>query len=56
MSLIKTVEWAELVTIDLSRFDQPGGKEQLVQQLDHAVKNVGEICRIERTRTPANAA
>ncbi|KAL4759989.1 uncharacterized protein BDW70DRAFT_169046 [Aspergillus foveolatus] len=35
------LEWAELVTIDLSRFDQPGGKEELVQKLDHAVKNVG---------------
>ncbi|OJJ59146.1 hypothetical protein ASPSYDRAFT_203151 [Aspergillus sydowii CBS 593.65] len=35
------LDWAELVTIDLSRFDQSGGKEQLVQQLDHAVKHVG---------------
>jgi hypothetical protein len=32
---------AELVTIDLSRFDHPEGKEELVQKLDHAVKNVG---------------
>ncbi|KAL2814094.1 hypothetical protein BDW59DRAFT_167296 [Aspergillus cavernicola] len=35
------LDWAELVTIDLSRFDEPGGKEALVQQLDHAVKNMG---------------
>ncbi|KAL4785446.1 hypothetical protein BJX76DRAFT_366983 [Aspergillus varians] len=35
------LDWAELVTIDLSRFDQPGGKEELVQQLDHAVQHVG---------------
>ncbi|KAL4803416.1 hypothetical protein BDV18DRAFT_162980 [Aspergillus unguis] len=35
------LDWAELVTVDLSRFDQPGGKQELVQKLDHAVKHVG---------------
>ncbi|KAL4866782.1 hypothetical protein BDV12DRAFT_187200 [Aspergillus spectabilis] len=36
-----TVDWAELVTIDLGRFDEPGGKEELVKQLEHAVQHVG---------------
>ncbi|QMW46791.1 hypothetical protein G4B11_010246 [Aspergillus flavus] len=35
------VDWAELVTLDLSQYDQPGGKEDLVKQLDHAVRHVG---------------
>ncbi|KAL4963612.1 uncharacterized protein BDV14DRAFT_83310 [Aspergillus stella-maris] len=35
------LDWAELVTIDLSKFEQPGGKEELVKQLDHAITNVG---------------
>lgn len=38
----KVVPWAELVTLDLSQYDQPGGKEELVKQLDHAVRHVGE--------------
>jgi hypothetical protein len=39
--LTLVVDWAELVTIELDRFDQPGGKEELVKRLEHAVKNVG---------------
>ncbi|KAJ5225886.1 naringenin-2-oxoglutarate 3-dioxygenase [Penicillium chermesinum] len=35
------LDWADLVTLDLSQFEQPGGKESLVKQLDHAVRNVG---------------
>lgn len=35
------VDWAELVTLDLSLYEQPGGKEQLVKQLEHAVQHVG---------------
>ncbi|KAI5863988.1 Clavaminate synthase-like protein [Durotheca rogersii] len=35
------LDWADLVTLDLSLYDQPGGKEELVKQLDHAVRNVG---------------
>lgn len=33
--------WAELVTLDLGKFDQPGGKEALVKELEHAVTHVG---------------
>jgi len=35
------VDWADLVTLDLSQFDVPGGKEKLAKQLDHAVHKVG---------------
>lgn len=35
------VDWAELITLDLSLYEQPGGKKELVQQLDHAVRHVG---------------
>ena len=33
--------YAELVTLDLSLFNQPGGKEKLAKQLEHAVHHVG---------------
>ncbi|KAJ5899566.1 hypothetical protein N7495_004310 [Penicillium taxi] len=33
--------WAELITLDLSQYEQPGGKEKLVKQLEHAVQHVG---------------
>lgn len=36
------MDWAELVTIDLSKFDTPGGKEELVKELEYAVTKVGE--------------
>ena len=35
------MDWAELVTLDLSQFDKPGGKKKLVQQLEYAAQNVG---------------
>lgn len=35
------VDWADLVTLDLSQFDTPGGKERLAKQLDEAVHKVG---------------
>ncbi|KAI1469109.1 Clavaminate synthase-like protein [Daldinia caldariorum] len=35
------LDWADLVTLDLSLYEQPGGKEELVKQLDHAVRHVG---------------
>jgi hypothetical protein len=35
------VDWADLVTLDLSQFDVPGGKERLANQLRDAVHNVG---------------
>ncbi|EXJ58328.1 hypothetical protein A1O7_05753 [Cladophialophora yegresii CBS 114405] len=35
------LEWAPLTTIDLSRFDEPGGKEELAEQLYDAATRVG---------------
>ena len=35
------VDWAELVTLDLSLFDKPGGKEKLAEQLTYAAQHVG---------------
>ncbi|KAK6062870.1 flavonol synthase [Seiridium cupressi] len=36
-----SMDWAELITLDLSLYDQPGGKNELVKQLEHAVRHVG---------------
>lgn len=36
-----SVDWADLVTLDLSTFDQPGGKEALAKQLFNALQNIG---------------
>ncbi|KAJ5950056.1 hypothetical protein N7454_001640 [Penicillium verhagenii] len=35
------LDWADLATLDLSQFDQPGGKEQLAKQLFDAIQNIG---------------
>jgi len=35
------LDWADLITIDLSKFDQPGGKQELAKQLKHAISTVG---------------
>ncbi|USW52809.1 Putative non-hem dioxygenase domain, isopenicillin N synthase-like superfamily [Septoria linicola] len=35
------LDWAELVTLDLSQFDQSGGKEELAKQLAYAAQHVG---------------
>ncbi|KAL2672830.1 hypothetical protein Neosp_013546 [[Neocosmospora] mangrovei] len=35
------LDWADLVTLDLSKFDQPGGKEALTKQLFDAIQNIG---------------
>jgi hypothetical protein len=36
------VDWADLVTLDLGRFDQPGGKQELAAQLFDAVNRIGK--------------
>lgn len=36
-----TVDWAELVTLDLSDYENPGGKERLAEQLKYAAQHVG---------------
>ncbi|KAK5082348.1 hypothetical protein LTR05_007494 [Lithohypha guttulata] len=35
------LDWADLVTLDLSDFDKSGGKERLTKQLFSAVQNIG---------------
>lgn len=35
------LDWADLVTLDLSQYDVPGGKQSLAEQLRDAVHNVG---------------
>ncbi|OKL56732.1 hypothetical protein UA08_07864 [Talaromyces atroroseus] len=36
-----SLDWADLITLDLSKFDQPGGKEQLAQDLSRALEEIG---------------
>ena len=38
----ETVDWADLATLDLSTFDQPGGKEKLAKQLYEAIQTIGQ--------------
>ncbi|KAL7914322.1 hypothetical protein GGI35DRAFT_490577 [Trichoderma velutinum] len=35
------LDWADLVTLDLSQFDKPGGKERLAKQLHEAIQKIG---------------
>ncbi|CDK24062.1 unnamed protein product [Kuraishia capsulata CBS 1993] len=37
----ENLDWAELTTIDISTFDQPGGKEKLAQELASAIQHDG---------------
>ncbi|KAL4887243.1 putative 1-aminocyclopropane-1-carboxylate oxidase [Aspergillus karnatakaensis] len=37
----ENLEWADLRTLDLSKFDQPGGKEELAAELRQAIEDVG---------------
>lgn len=36
-----SLPWADLIAIDLSLFDAPGGKQELATQLKHAISTVG---------------
>src|ERR1700749_4227098 len=35
------LDWADLVTLDLSKFDQPDGRQKLAAQLKDAIHKVG---------------
>ena len=37
------LDWADLATLDLSKFDAPGGKEELAKQLHNAIQQIGEF-------------
>lgn len=49
-----TVDWADLVTLDLSLYDLPGGKEKLAKQLDEAVHKVGFLYASTPPHLPPN--
>lgn len=48
----RLVDWAELITLDLSQYEQLGGKESLVKQLEHAVRHVGKSFGLLPTPRP----
>ncbi len=35
------LDWADLATLDLSKFSEPRGKEELATQLHNAIKHIG---------------
>ncbi|KAM0478886.1 hypothetical protein ACHAPX_004864 [Trichoderma viride] len=35
------LDWADLVTLDLSQFEEPGGKARLAKQLQEAIQKIG---------------
>lgn len=35
------MDWADLVTLDLAKFDEPGGREALARQLFEALQTIG---------------
>ena len=37
----ENLDWAELVSLDLSKFDVPNGKQELAKQLTYAAQHVG---------------
>ncbi|KAI9041827.1 putative 1-aminocyclopropane-1-carboxylate oxidase [Aspergillus affinis] len=37
----ESLDWADLVTLDLSKFDQPGGKHDLATEFIQAIEDVG---------------
>lgn len=44
--------WADLVTLDLSKFDQPGGKQELAADLTRAIEEVGTAPKFPLVRNP----
>lgn len=36
-----SLDWADLVTLDLSKFDRPGGKQELATELSQAIEEIG---------------
>lgn len=36
-----SLDWADLATLDLSKFSEPGGKEELAAQITRAIEDVG---------------
>lgn len=38
----ETLEWADLATLDLSKFDHPGGKHELAAEFTKAMEEIGK--------------
>jgi hypothetical protein len=36
-----SLDWADLATLDLSKFDQPGWKQELASELPRALEEIG---------------
>lgn len=41
--IVQKVEWADLATLDLEKFDVPGGKQELAKELYDAIQRVGKL-------------
>ncbi|KAF7555919.1 hypothetical protein G7Z17_g1796 [Cylindrodendrum hubeiense] len=37
----ESLDWADLVTLDLAKFDQPGGKQELAEEFSRSIEEVG---------------
>lgn len=37
----ESLDWADLATLDLSKYDQPGGKQELASELSRALEEIG---------------
>ena len=35
------LDWADLITLDLSKFDREGGKQELAREFQRAIEEVG---------------
>lgn len=42
---MKDIEWANLVTLDLSMYDSPSGKQKLANQLTNAMRTSGFLVK-----------
>lgn len=46
------LDWADLATLDLSKFDQPGGKQELAADLARALEGIGRFTSIQTCSYP----
>lgn len=47
------LEWADLATLDLAKFDRPGGKQELAAEFTRAMEEIGKSmieCKLGRMR------
>lgn len=45
----ENLDWADLATLDLSKFDQPGGKQELAAQFRTAMEDIGTTTRPQQS-------